>query len=235
MASYTHLQWLSLHQEQEEFSLQTGSRLQNIAKCFPRASLQYPSLIFFIVKKSKAAAMRAMYPESRVSDVETTASQISASIQPQSTTFTQCSSSSCLDCAKVLLRTTSDSCRENATHPMTWSDSTGQWEDLVEHINARSLPLFIDVVCIFAEDCGGLEEVVMKLTSWTCIGSASTLPSTVRPRVVVVTNFSPALPCLTSTQIKFLRNTLSLSTQFQPLEVHESHSWGLLNNDSLSK
>ncbi|KAL3469016.1 FabD/lysophospholipase-like protein [Aspergillus californicus] len=53
-------------------------------------------------------------------------------------------------------------------------------------ILARLLFLFTDVICIFADDVGGLDGVRQLLQTWTKIGSASSLPAATRPRVIIV-------------------------------------------------
>jgi hypothetical protein len=50
--------------------------------------------------------------------------------------------------------------------------------------------MFIDVLCIFAQDCGGLDGVADVLAARITIGSASSLPISTRPRLVVVTSIS---------------------------------------------
>jgi hypothetical protein len=59
---------------------------------------------------------------------------------------------------------------------------------LVDNVYARLLSLFIDVLCVFAQDCGGLDGVAERLTSWATTGSSSSLPGSVRPRLLVVTS-----------------------------------------------
>lgn len=46
---------------------------------------------------------------------------------------------------------------------------------------------FTDVICIFADDLGGLEAVATMLSTWIDLGAASTLSESVRPRVLIVT------------------------------------------------
>ncbi|KAH6719518.1 hypothetical protein BKA61DRAFT_473258, partial [Leptodontidium sp. MPI-SDFR-AT-0119] len=53
---------------------------------------------------------------------------------------------------------------------------------------ARLFSLFINILYIFTPDYGGLNRVVDILVGWTAIGSASSLPDAVRPRLVVVTS-----------------------------------------------
>ena len=46
------------------------------------------------------------------------------------------------------------------------------------------------MLCIFAQDCGGIDKVAERLAAWTAIGSASSLPPSVRPRLLVVTSIN---------------------------------------------
>lgn len=47
--------------------------------------------------------------------------------------------------------------------------------------------LFTDIICIFADNLGGLEAVAIILSTWIDLGAASTLSESVRPRVLIVT------------------------------------------------
>lgn len=53
---------------------------------------------------------------------------------------------------------------------------------------SRLLFLFVDVICIFADDLGGLGAVEDMLLLWAHISSGSSLSTTIRPRVIVVVN-----------------------------------------------
>jgi hypothetical protein len=61
---------------------------------------------------------------------------------------------------------------------------------LADYVLARLFSLFINVLYIFVQDCGGLDRVVEILVTWIIIGSASGLPSAVRPRLLIVTSIS---------------------------------------------
>ncbi|KAL3246557.1 hypothetical protein ABHI18_012681 [Aspergillus niger] len=63
---------------------------------------------------------------------------------------------------------------------------------LQDIIISRLIFLFTDVVCVFADDVGGFEGTRRLLTTWAAIGSASSLPPAVRPRVIVVVSQSPS-------------------------------------------
>jgi hypothetical protein len=54
-------------------------------------------------------------------------------------------------------------------------------------VMCRLLFLFVDVVCIFADDLGGLDAVKSILLTWAHISSGSSLPVAVRPRIIIVT------------------------------------------------
>jgi hypothetical protein len=72
---------------------------------------------------------------------------------------------------------------------VTWlvdENSGPKQQDLADHVLARLLPLFIDMLYIFAQDCGGLNGVIEILAAWTIRGSASNLPKAVRPQLLVV-------------------------------------------------
>ncbi|KAL5696107.1 hypothetical protein EMGR_006627 [Emarellia grisea] len=74
-------------------------------------------------------------------------------------------------------------CHPDQTFPLDISLTEHSLYDLVL---ARLLFLFVDVLCIFADDLGGLEGVRERLSTWARLGSASSLPHVVRPRVIVI-------------------------------------------------
>lgn len=67
MASCAHQQWLRLKQDENGFALQYGNRLHNISNSLQRPAKQYPSLVFFLGKQSKARALRALFPGNGIS------------------------------------------------------------------------------------------------------------------------------------------------------------------------
>jgi len=48
--------------------------------------------------------------------------------------------------------------------------------------------LFSDIICIFADDFGGLYEVGNLLIAWIRLGSPLQLSIDLRPRVVIIVN-----------------------------------------------
>jgi hypothetical protein len=76
-------------------------------------------------------------------------------------------------------------CHTHENHSITWIDENKKHE-LFDLLIARLFLWFTDVICVFADDVGGLEGVKELLLSWAVIGSAAKTTLTVRPRVLVV-------------------------------------------------
>jgi hypothetical protein len=75
-------------------------------------------------------------------------------------------------------------CHPSKSLPISWSAATK--EHIINILYARLLFLFSNVICIFADNVGGLETVQAHLQTWATVGSASSLPKTIRPRVIIV-------------------------------------------------
>ncbi|KAG0645016.1 Intracellular membrane-associated calcium-independent phospholipase A2 gamma [Hyphodiscus hymeniophilus] len=213
MVLCAHQSWLRLHQDESSFVLQYGNRLEHITRSLPRPARQFPSLVSFIGKRSKARALRALFPGS---DVSRRRNYGIANICLESATLDDehpvLIADSSVGHAQAGLRG-KHSCHESISYPVTWSgneNSPPSQQDVAEHIHARLLSLFVDVLCIFAQDCGGLDTVADKLATWSAIGSASTLPRSVRPRLLIVTSISG--PEFSSEALRFRLRVLSDST-----------------------
>ncbi|TIC97766.1 Phospholipase A I [Colletotrichum higginsianum] len=80
-------------------------------------------------------------------------------------------------------------CHELATRSLSTSHGVASPSAAVEsgdHVYNRMLFPFADVVCLFADDVGGVEMIAQRLASWLSLETPST--SSVRPWLVVVTN-----------------------------------------------
>ena len=191
MAPCTHQQWLRVHQEENGFVLQYDSRLSNITNSLPRPTKQYPSLIFFLGKQSKARALRAIFPGNSIANCRKYGvANICADLTTANDDNPILIADSSLGQTQTNLRGKA-ACHETINHLVAWPESkTGlpTQQDLADHLHARLLSLFTDVFCIFAPDFGGLDVLAERLSSWAAIGSASTLPRNTRPRLLVVTS-----------------------------------------------
>jgi hypothetical protein len=210
MVPCSHQQWLRVHQDENGFMLQYGNRLSNITNSLPRPEKQYPSLIFFIGKQSKARALRALFPGNDISSCRTSGIA-NVCVDPATISY---------DHPIIIADSSADRtqvnprgkyvCHETVTHPVAWQDDEDgrpTQQDLVDHVYARLLLLFVDVLCIFAQDCGGLDSVAERLATWTAIGSASSLPGSAHPRLLVVTNIPG--PDFNSEALRFRLRVLS--------------------------
>lgn len=186
-----HQQWLCLRQDGNGFAIEHGNRLDNIAASLPHPAKQYPSLIFFLGKQSKSRALRALYPGSGISGCRGSAI---ANVCLDSTTACRDSPTLVADANPERSQSISrgkDTCHETITHPVAWADRDGvtlAQQELTDHVHARLLFLFTHVLCIFASDFESLDQVAEQLGTWTALGSASSLPGSVNPRLLVVTS-----------------------------------------------
>ncbi|OBT40488.1 hypothetical protein VE00_07880 [Pseudogymnoascus sp. WSF 3629] len=80
-------------------------------------------------------------------------------------------------------------CHETSNHPVPWpSLKIPRRQEFIDHVQARLLSLFTDVMCLFAQDYGGLDAVAETLMTWATIGPASNLEHSIRPRLLIVAN-----------------------------------------------
>ena len=190
MALCAHQYWLRVYRGESGVGLQYTNRLHHISTSLPDPTNQRPSLLFFFGKQFKTRVLRALYPGNAISKCRNYGiANICLDPATQNDDYPILIADSCPDYTQVKLRGR-NTCHETIDHPVGWIDEADQQKQqyLADHALARLLSLFIDVLCIFAQDCGGLDGVVDMLTEWTVIGSASSLPRAVRPRLVVVTS-----------------------------------------------
>ena len=190
MAPCTHQQWLRVHRDENGFVLQYENRLGNITNSLSRPAKQYPSLILFIGKQAKSRALRALFPGNSISNCRKYGiANICADPATAQADYPILIADSIPDYAQTNLRGKAI-CHETTNHPVAWPDESSPptHQGLVDHLHAKLLSLFVDVLCIFAQDCGGLDGVADRLTSWTTLGSGSSLPKSTRPRLLVVTS-----------------------------------------------
>lgn len=223
MASCVHQQWLRLHQDENGFLLNYGNRLHNIANSLPRPARQYPSLVFFIGKQSKTRGLRALFPGNGISNCRNYGiANVCLDPATTSSEYPILIANSCSEHTQLNPRG-KDSCHEITSRQVAWPDEEDgrlTQQSLVDHVHARLLSLFIDVLCIFAQDCGGLDGVAEMLATWTTLGSASSLPGSVRPRLIIVTGVPGAV--FNSEVFRFRLRVLSdlkFSESFSSLNV----------------
>jgi len=185
MASCEHIAWLQTANT-KELQFRDGRRMKQVVQEMPNPVAQYPSLIFFIGQKAKNIALRELFPYNNIKrghrDGFANLRIDNATIQSDQPIWFADSD--------PLLRSTPTSaaatCHESKTYPVRWKPSPEY--SMFDIVHARLLFLFTDVICIFADDFDGLEQIAERLVAWAAIGSASNLPGLTRPRVIVITS-----------------------------------------------
>jgi hypothetical protein len=179
--------WLRLVGGESGFGLQCENQFQGIIdQLTATAPSKSPCLGLFLGRKKKDAALREVFPHNNLERQQ---------------------------CAQGVIRLELDNASLKSDHPILFADADPNlpattydncqssspsrrvvslpWAAAVPHlvqdiVLSRLLFLFTDVICLFADDVGGLDGVKTLLTTWATIGSASSLPSTVRPRLLVI-------------------------------------------------
>ena len=177
-----HVGWFHIS-GRTSFQLHYSNRTGYVTQEMLNAEGQYPSLLFFIGSKSKDAALRELFPNNNIRRGHRNGI---VNLRLDSSTI---SSDLPLLFADGDLRTPipdqlgTTTCHEQLTFPVDWQP---QNFDIAHILYARLIAPFTDVVCIFADDFGGLEKVATFLVNWLKLGSPSSLSVAVRPRVLIV-------------------------------------------------
>ena len=183
MNSCEHVAWLHLSGREHYYIHQTD-RISRVNWEMTCASSPRPSVICFVGRKHKSIALRELFPHNN----------IRRSHQSDFVNVHLDSSFPSADLPLLIFdsavppvipsRISEESCHGSEAIDVSWQVPVDR--PVADYIYARLIFLFSDVICIFADDFGGLEGVAQHLVAWIRIGTASTLPSNVRPRVVIV-------------------------------------------------
>ncbi|KFY31633.1 hypothetical protein V493_00940, partial [Pseudogymnoascus sp. VKM F-4281 (FW-2241)] len=188
MSPCSHFQWLRIREDHASFVLQYGNRLNNIANALPSPSTQYPSIVLFIGKTLKNKALRALYPQNELysaSGTDYTGPAFKAGSGAQAFEM--------YEAASKKGSRGKQTCHDTSNHHVSWPSVEGngsQRQQSIDHVQARLLSPFTDVLCLFAQDYGGLDAVAETLITWATIGPASSLEHPIRPRLLIVANIS---------------------------------------------
>jgi hypothetical protein len=79
-------------------------------------------------------------------------------------------------------------CHRTEIRMLEWSNETRTQEELTKTIIERLLFPFTDVICVFADDFGGLPGVATWFKGWNT--SKTTFPRSVQPKIIVVVDIS---------------------------------------------
>ena len=183
MSRCEHTSWLEFIEDEGGPQLAYGWRFQRVIEELPRPTEQYPQITLLVGKRQKRTALGQLCENRegrhhRKSPINLRADNRSIrSTNPRF--FADCDP----ELREILPAINSPKfCHRQENLAVNWPRSTPwKYYDLVL---TRLLFLFVDVICVFADDLGGLDAAKGLLMEWASIGSASSLP--VRPRVIVV-------------------------------------------------
>lgn len=190
MAKCDHISWLGLVEGKAGPLLAYGSRMNQVIGELSKPSVQFPQIVFFMGRQLKNCALRQLYGNNyHNQNRHHRTINLRLDDQPFLSDHPQIFADADPSCRSISHPFVSPRiCHQQDDLPVQWPKSRRGSHDL---IIARLLFLLTDVSCIFVDDLGGLKGVQEYLSTWIQIGSASSLPAAVRPRVVVVLGSQP--------------------------------------------
>lgn len=229
-----HVSWLYLTGGRSAPCLRYEGRYERVIREMTNPSAQFPSLVFFMGSKTKDAALPKLFPRNNLRRrcVKTEA----VNLRVDNSTLESARPILFADCDPTLTELAHHNgsradCHTHENHSIAWIDETKKHQ-LLDLLIARLFLWFTDVICIFADDVGGLEGVKALLLSWATIGSAAKTTFTVRPRVLVVTlkhELSTAHDWLSNDNL-LLDLGVDLEQTFAKIEITSLSEDGLLRH-----
>jgi hypothetical protein len=190
MPDCTHSQWVDISQKDLEFSVSYGARMRHVLGTLASPSDQFPSVAFFVGKRTKVLALRALFPENNITRRQShgianlhIASNAGSSSHPL--LFADCTPG-----ADVVNQIgTRTRCHEFKRFRLgSWATNSVARPSLVEQIQAQLLFVFTDVVCIFADDVGGRAAADDIIQRWA--RNRRLVEGGPKPRVLIVSQCS---------------------------------------------
>lgn len=180
-----HSAWLHLISGKSGFSVCYQNRFERVIEQLTNPEAKSPGLAFFLGRRKKDTALCQIFPQN---NLKRRCVQGSIRLEADKASLKSDHPILFADTDPNLQIITDDqcclSCHSHRIVSLPWAAAVPHL--LQDTILSRLLFLFTDVICLFADDVGGLDGVKTLLTSWATIGSASSLPSTVRPRLLVI-------------------------------------------------
>ncbi|KKZ66707.1 hypothetical protein EMCG_07612 [[Emmonsia] crescens] len=220
MSSQKDRAWFQLLPGEAGPFLHYNGRLRQLIEELSSPWTQFPSMAMFMGRKRKDVALKQLFPENAL----TSGPEVSIGVDNK-TIFSN-HPIFFADCDPHMTHFTSERSGVEAI-PIPWATSNDC--DVLDLCVSRLLFMFTDVVCIFADDVGGLEGAKTLLASWASYGSASSLPT--RPRViVVVASKEPSATCGITAGNDFIHDVIQcsgVSDTFASIQMLQSPFPGL--------
>jgi hypothetical protein len=168
-----------------EVALLNPNRLARLVQELPTPTTQQPSLISFVGRRTKNLALQKIFYNNNFQQhshdgVATLRIDNTTLYSDHPILFAESYPTS-----TALASTNSFPCHESKRHPLPWAEDLATL-DLYNILQSRLLCLFTDVLCIFVHDFPTFQDVIDLLEAWAAAGSSSSMPQTIRPRVILV-------------------------------------------------
>ena len=191
MAPCNHISLLQVVKG-EQVSLVNNERMEKLVNEMAwngSSTVQRPSFQFFIGGDAKNLAIRQIFPQNNIGRGYRDRNSI-ASLHLD--TSTSNSNTPVLFGESNPLVTSGLSgfqqyhgiaqCHQTTCQPCCWTST----QSLYDILHTRLLFPFADVICIFADNLGNVNDAINRLKIWATIGSNSGLSRITRPRVIIV-------------------------------------------------
>ncbi|CAF9908092.1 MAG: hypothetical protein GOMPHAMPRED_006067 [Gomphillus americanus] len=179
-----HIAWMQCTNENNRLRLQENFRLSSIVSSLPDPFNQYPGTIAFYGKRHMQNALREVFPRNKF---RRSSGRSLLNLRLDIVSERQDHPILFADGDLTNLESTcfSGTCHMSKTLPTSWNGVDAQQVGRLLH--ARLAWLFVDVICVFAEDYGGLTGIMDLISRFVSCGSASSLPQATRPSLIIAT------------------------------------------------
>ncbi|KAL8788264.1 MAG: hypothetical protein Q9213_001784 [Squamulea squamosa] len=201
-----HLAWLQFS-DTNELTITDTKRISRLLPDLDDPSVQRPSIAFFVGSKAKDVALRELFPWN---NLKRGRREGIASLRAETLS---------LHSSNPIFFAESDPLKEHVVQPYNSHchevlSSTLEWanfnesKELFNIIHARLLFLFVNVLCIFADDFPDFLDVVNLLQKWASLGRTSCTLSLPQLRVIIVkrgraADPSPTFDLLETEDVRF--------------------------------
>ncbi|THC89924.1 hypothetical protein EYZ11_010621 [Aspergillus tanneri] len=177
--------WLCLVQHAAGTFIHHNRCLSHVREQLISPQTQFPALTLFLGKGHKDVALRYVFPDNQI-----TPGRSGLRLRLENRTLYGDHPILIADCDSHLTPLAPEPVDgEREEIPIFWNIAADR--NHLDILLSRLLFLFVDVVCIFADDVGGLDAVRAELTRWAALGrNVSSLDH--RPRVLVVADSNGA-------------------------------------------
>ena len=179
--------WLDVSSSHGGWSLTDTDRMRRLVQGMNHPSTQYPSVVFFIGKKRKVQALKSLFPYNNITRRGAGGiAKLHLSASTVRTSHSVFVIDGDLDGALAAQRLPKPNPAPRTQSLRLHIDEGPSFSHVRDMIYGRLLFPFTHVVCIFADDLGGLARVRDNLVQWSSLMPPPRHPCSERPRVVVV-------------------------------------------------